>query len=161
MSKLSGFAINEEARFRNNLAIRLTDCRITARDAIRSYRLHGDVVRVFYEVGIVILEPLRIASYLFGHLDGMNDTGTLCEVVPVLPTEDRAFVTAIGQLVDQLCTLWDTREEWESYNALVDVGAIGFRLFEAFGVHARPQPDGQAYINVPLQQHYACRVYAG
>ena len=146
----AGFAVNEETRFRDNLAIRLTDCRIRARDAIRSYRLHGDVVRVFHDVGIVILEPLRIASYLFGHLDGMNDTGTFCEVAAELPTEDRAFVTAIGRLVDQLRMLWGTRGKWESYNALVDVGAVGFRLFEEFGVHARPQPDGQAYINVPF-----------
>ena len=63
-----------------------------ARDGIRSYRLHGDVVRAFQEVGIVILEPLRIASYLFGHLDGMNEFDNLCEVAPELPTEDQAFV---------------------------------------------------------------------
>jgi hypothetical protein len=52
--------------------------------------------------------------------------------------------------VDQLRTLWDMRGQWESYDALVDVGAVGFRLFEEFGVHARLQPDGQAYINVPF-----------
>lgn len=146
----AGFAANEEARFRDNLAIRLKDCRTRARDAIRSYRLHGNVVRVFQEVGIVILEPLRIASYLFGHLDGMNETGTLCEVAPELPTEDQAFVRAIGQMVEQLRGLWDTRGEWPSYDALIDVGTVGFRLFEEFGVHARPQPDGQAYITVPF-----------
>lgn len=98
------------------------------------------MVRVFHDVGIVIIEPLRIASYLVGHLDGMNDTGTLCEVAPELPTEDHAFVIAIGRLVDQLRTLWGTRGKWESYNALVDVGAVCFRLFEEFGLHARPQP---------------------
>ncbi len=146
----AGFAVNEEARFRDNLALRLKDCRSRARDAIRSYRLHGNVVRVFQEVGIVILEPLRIASYLFGHLDGMNDSGTLCEVASELSTEDHAFVTAIGRLVEQLRGLWDTRGDWPSYDALIDVGAVGFRLFEEFGVHAQPQPDGQAYINVPF-----------
>ncbi|WKL23433.1 hypothetical protein QYR00_23155 (plasmid) [Agrobacterium tumefaciens] len=146
----AGFAVNEEARFRDNLAVRLKDCRGRARDGIRSYRLHGDVVRVFQEVGIVILEPLRIASYLFGHLDGMNESDNLCEVAPELPTEDQAFVRAIGRLVEQLRGLWDTRGDWPSYDALIDVGAVGFRLFEEFGVHAQPQPDGQAYINVPF-----------
>ena len=52
-----GLAVNEEARFRDNLAVRLKDCRGRARDAIRSYRLHGNVVRVSQEVGIVILSP--------------------------------------------------------------------------------------------------------
>lgn len=37
-----------------------------------------------------------------------------------------------------------------SYDALIDVGAVGFQLFEEFGVHCQPQPDGQAYINVPF-----------
>lgn len=146
----AGFAVNEEARFRDNLAVRLKDCRGRARDGIRSYRLHGDVVRVFQEVGIVILEPLRIASYLFGHLDGTNESDNLCEVAPELPTEDQAFVRAIGRLVEQLRGLWDTRGDWPSYDALIGVGAVGFRLFEEFCVHAQPQPDGQAYINVPF-----------
>ncbi|MBO9136688.1 hypothetical protein J5289_27840 (plasmid) [Rhizobium sp. B230/85] len=132
------------------MAVRLKDCRSRARDAIRSYRLHGNVVRVFEEVGIVILEPLRIASYLFGHLDGMNKYDTLCEVAPELPTEDQAFLRVIGRLVEQLRGLWDTRGGWPSYDALIDVGAVGFQLFEEFGVHCQPQPDGQAYISVPF-----------
>lgn len=96
------------------------------------------MVRAFEEVGIVILEPLRIASYLFGHLDGMNEFDNLCEVAPELPTEDQTFVRAIGRLVEQLRGLWDTRGDWPSYDALIDVGAVGFRLFEEFGVHAQP-----------------------
>ena len=52
--------------------------------------------------------------------------------------------------MEQLRGLWETRGEWPSYDALIDVGAVGFLLFEEFGVHARPQPDGQAYINVPF-----------
>ncbi len=87
-------------------------------------RLHGDVVRVFHDVGIVIIEPLRIASYLFGHLDGMTDTGTLCEVAPELPTEDRAFVTGIGRLVDQLRTLWGTRGNGKATMRWSHVGAV-------------------------------------
>jgi hypothetical protein len=79
--------------------------------SFRSYRLHSNVARVFREVGIVIREPLRIASHLFGHLDGMNESDTLCEVAPELPTEDQAFVRGIGRLVEQLRGLWDTRGE--------------------------------------------------
>ena len=52
--------------------------------------------------------------------------------------------------MERLRGLWDTRGDWPSYDALIDVGVAGFRLFEEFGVHAQPQPDGQAYINVPF-----------
>jgi len=146
----AGFAVQEEARFRENLALRLTDCRLKVRDAIRSYRLHADVVRVFNEVGSIILEPLRIASYLIGHLDGLNEKDTLSDIVPEVPTEDSALITAIEQLAEQLRRLWDTRGDWESYDTLVDLGALGFNLLKQFGVHAAPQSDGQAYINVPF-----------
>lgn len=52
--------------------------------------------------------------------------------------------------MEQLRGLRDTRGDWPSYDALIDVGAVGFQLFEEFGVNALPQPDGQAYINVPF-----------
>lgn len=60
------------------------------------------MVRVFQDVGIVSLEPLQIASYLFGYLDGMNESDNLCEAAPKLLPEDQAFVRAIGRLVEQL-----------------------------------------------------------
>ncbi|MGM4984435.1 MULTISPECIES: hypothetical protein [Rhizobium] len=124
--------------------------------SFRSYRLHGNVARVFREVGIVILEPLRIVSHLFGHLDGMNESDTLCEVAPELPTEDQAFVRGIGRLVEQLRDLWDTRGEWPSYDAWIDVGAVWFQLFEEFGVHTQPRLDGQV-LSMSLSQWIRCR----
>lgn len=92
---------------------------------------------------------VRIASCLFGHLDGMNDTGTLCEVAPELPTEVPLSLPLAGWWTS--CARYGALGgKWESYNALVDVGAVGSRLFEEFGLHARPQPEGRAYINVPF-----------
>jgi hypothetical protein len=145
----AGFAVQEEARFRDNLALRLTGCRLKVRDAIRSYRRHRDVVRVFNEVGGIILEPLRIASYWIGHQDGISETEILRDVACDVPTEDQAFVAAIGRLAEQLRRLWDTRGEWKNYDALIDLGALGFDLLQQFSVQATPQSDGQAYINVP------------
>lgn len=146
----AGFAVHEEGRFRANLGLRLRDCRLKVRDAIRSYRLHRDVIRVFNEVGGIVLEPLRIASYWIGQIDGMSETGILRDVAGDVPTEDQAFIGAIERLARQLRCLWETRGEWENYDALIDLGALGFDLLEQFGVHATPRPDGQAYINVPF-----------
>lgn len=143
------FARNEEQRFRNNLAVRLQDARIKARDAIRSYRTHGDVERVFQEVGVVVLEPLRMASYLFGHLDGMAEE-ELPEVALEVPKEDAVFVSAITTLVSHLRSLWENRGSWASHDDMLVLGQTAFELLRECGVHARPEPDGRAYINVPF-----------
>ncbi|APO77089.1 hypothetical protein AM571_PA00204 (plasmid) [Rhizobium etli 8C-3] len=45
--------------------------------------------------------------------------------------------------------LWDRRGEWESYDELMALGRMGFALIRACGVHATPQANGTAYINVP------------
>lgn len=142
------FARSEEQRFRGNLGIRLKDVRVKVRDAIRSYRIHGDVERVFQEVGSVVVEPLRMAAYLFGHLDGKTRQ-ELVEVPLELTNDDPAFVSAITTLVSRLRSLWTTRGSWAGHDDMLVLGQVAFELLRECGVHARPEPDGRAYINVP------------
>lgn len=142
------WARDEEKRFRDNLATRLKDARGRAREAIRSYRIHGDVERVLQEAGSALLEPLRMASYLFGHLDGIAE-GDLLDIASELTVADTDIANAIVELVSQMRILWTRRGEWESYEELMALGQTGFELIRVCGVHATPQPDGTAYINVP------------
>jgi hypothetical protein len=142
------FARSEEKRFRDNLASRLKGARTQAREAIRSYRAHGDVERVLQEVGASVLEPLRMASYLFGHLDGVAEEET--DIDSELVGVDPAFVVAIRNLVSQMRLLWHRRGEWKSHDDMLVLGRTAFDLLRVCGVHATPQPDGRAYINVPF-----------
>ncbi|WP_259664070.1 MULTISPECIES: hypothetical protein [Rhizobium] len=142
------WARNEEKRFRDNLATRLMDARGKAREAIRSYRIHGDVERVLQEAGAALLEPLRMASYLFGHLDGIAE-GELVDIALELTGADPAISAAIVELVSQMRILWARRGNWESYEELMALGETAVKLIQVCGVHATPQPNGTAYINVP------------
>lgn len=143
------WARNQETRYRENVATRLTGARSRARDAIRSYRLHGDVERVLQEAGAALLEPLRMASYLFGHLDGIAEE-ELPDIAAELVGADAAIAAAITELVPQMRSLWDRRGEWESYDGLIALGQTAFSLIDACGVHVTPQANGSAYINVPF-----------
>ncbi|NTH16655.1 hypothetical protein G6L99_31575 [Agrobacterium rhizogenes] len=142
------WARNQEQRYRENVATRLKDARSKALEAIRSYRIHGNVERVLQEAGAALLEPLRMASYLFGHLDGIAEV-QLPDIASQLEDADPAIATAIAELVSQMRVLWDRRGQWESYDELMAMGRTGFKLISACGVHATPQPNGTAYINVP------------
>ncbi|MBY3617616.1 hypothetical protein HJA81_30940 [Rhizobium bangladeshense] len=124
------------------------DARGKAREAIRSYRIHGDVERVLQEAGAALLEPLRMASYRFGHLDGIAE-GELVDIALELTGADPAISAAIVELVSQMRILWARRGNWESYEELMALGETAVKLIQVCGVHATPQPNGTAYINVP------------
>ena len=59
-----------EASYREGLRSVVRRGRAAAHDAIRSYRIQGDVDRMLVEAGTPIAEPLRLAAYLAGHIDG-------------------------------------------------------------------------------------------
>ena len=58
--------------FEESLVSVLSVARDQANAAIRSYRLHSDIDRVLEEAGRPLSKPLRLAAYLFGHLDGTD-----------------------------------------------------------------------------------------
>jgi len=144
----ANFAPNEGDGFREALKLRLEPARREAREAIKAYRTHGDALRVFNEVGLAVIEPLRMASYLFGHLDGFS--GDLTDVTIELPTNDQAFVAGITELVSQLRDLWDRRDHWESHDDMLVLGETAFDVLRLCGVDVQPSANGQAHIAVPI-----------
>jgi hypothetical protein len=135
------FGRDQTDSYRESLASRLAPARDAARRAIKTYRTHGDLERVFQEVGYAVLEPLRMASYLFGHLDGLADGE--------LPTEDEAFVSGIVTLISQLRSLWDRRDRWDAEEDMWILGETAFDMLRECGLDVQPLPDGTAHINVP------------
>ncbi|MBM6595416.1 hypothetical protein [Microvirga pudoricolor] len=142
------FGSDQGGRYRETLSGRLERAREKARDAIKAYRSHHDQRRVFQEVGHAVLEPLRMASYLFGHLDGLAE-GELPDVAAELPTDDEVFVRGITRLVTQLRGLWDRRDRWEIHEDMWILGETAFDVVRECGVGVRPREDGGAHIDVP------------
>ena len=143
------FGRDQTESYRECMAARLAPARDAAREAIKAYRMHGHTERVFQEVGYAVLEPLRMASYLFGHLDGLAD-GELPDVAAELPTDDEVFVSGIIALVSQLRSLWDRRDRWDTDEDMWVLGETAFDVLREFGLDVQPLPDGLAHIDVPF-----------
>jgi hypothetical protein len=82
-----------------------------------------------------------MASYMFGHFDGLADGE--------LPTDDEVFVSGITGLGSQLRSLRDRRGRWETGEDMWILGETTFDVLWKFGLDVQPQPDGTAHIDGP------------
>lgn len=117
--------------------------------AIRKYRLHADVNRVLVEAGGPLCEPLRLTSYLIGHLDGLG-----LELENVSLTKDLLDASLYGKFVtplrNALRDLWADKGRWQSpqvFDPLKDIvrnvlGDVGMIL-------SRPE-GGQLHVVIPF-----------
>lgn len=120
-----------------------------ANEAIRSYRSHADLNRVLEEAGTPLCEPLRIAAYLIGHLDGLQENW---DIVPQAfkRLEGNSYSTSINQLADALDYLWSTRENWETYGVFDPLKEIVRKVLATGGMIITRQSDGQMHLDIPF-----------
>ena len=117
--------------------------------AIRHYRLHGDIKRVISEAGNPISEPLRMASYLLGHLDGLNLT---LDQTPAAKDAiaNSPYAVLIDRQADILRGLWEQRGKWHSIDALQPLHQICIDALAAGGLFFHKLPDGQCHVDIPM-----------
>lgn len=142
------FVPDQTQQFRGSLSLRLDPAAKNARQAISAFRTHGDIRKVLQEVVFALLEPLRMAAYLFGHLDGLAEDN-YPPVDQVVPVQHGAFVAPLEKLVSQLRLLWETREHWTCAGDLDVLGQTSLTLLGDFGMHIYAQPDGGLYVSIP------------
>jgi len=128
----------------------LIDSRKRANAAILSYRFHRSIERVLEEACVPLCEPLRLAAYLFGHLDGLN---TSLDDAPHARDllSGSSYVSFINRLRDVLRGLWSNRGHWTSIDEFDPLRSIVRDLLEDCGIFLQLQADGSLYINIPYR----------
>ena len=79
-----------------------------AQGKIKEFRNHGNVDQLLLEAGEPIAMPFKMAGYLLGHLDAIEDTSDLEELCPEYAKTHLAKL--IPKLRESLRTIWDERE---------------------------------------------------
>lgn len=135
--------------FEESLVSVLSVARDKANVAIRSYRLHGDIDRVLEEAGRPLCEPLRLAAYLFGHLDGTDaDLDTVPQARDALTASPyNAFA---DRLRDTLRDLWSRRGQWASCEEFEPLNDLARDVLAHGGLILERLPDGELHVDIPF-----------
>jgi hypothetical protein len=143
------FASDEaEAAYRAGFAGVLARARSSAKEAIGAYRLHADLNRVLAELGGSIAEPLRLAAYLAGHIDGRGRDAT-GEMEGDLAA-DPAFAPRIVEAIQAARTMWDSRDGWTSLSVFDPLKDVVRSAFADNGILLRSQPGGRMQVDIPI-----------
>ncbi|WP_139052495.1 hypothetical protein [Xanthomonas cannabis] len=119
-----------------------------AQAKIKEFRDHGDVDQLLVEAGEPIAMPFKMAGYLLGHLDGIEDSTVLEELCP-------EFVkTHLAELIPKLRvilrTIWDEREHCKGVSIFNPLKDLIIKAYGEAGIEFVPQDAGGYYINVPF-----------
>jgi len=116
--------------------------------AILEYRIHGDLWRLESEAMPRILEPLRLAAYLIGHLDGLGeDWSRVPEARQAL--EKTGYWPIVERMTEDLRNLWDTRDTWTSLKVFEPMKDRLRETLKHGGLHLT-RLESSYYLNVPL-----------
>lgn len=127
----------------------LDGARQNANDAIRAYREHGDLNRVLEEAGRPMCEPLRLAAYLMGHLDGLGEDW---DIVP--EARDRLanspYAPFVDRLGEALREAWSCRDSWDSPAVFDPLKDIAHDVLTEGGIILSRMPDGRTHVDLPF-----------
>lgn len=144
------FGEDQTAVYEESFVSIATGARERANAAIRNYRLHGDIRRVLEEAGQPLWQPLRLAAYLYGHLDGLGLDSTAVPGALALLSES-PFVEFVYRVRDALRHLWSRRHEWGSLSEFDALREIGRDSLADGGIILRRLHDGQLYVDIPFR----------
>ena len=143
------FAREETGRYVEGLLSVLPVALGRAEAAIRAYRLHGDLGRVLLEAGNPLCEPLRMASYLLGHLHGsdwdMDQAPAAREAIAGSP-----YASLIDRLGSELRRLWETIPEWLAPSVFLPLQALFVAALQLGRIEVHHLPDGSCRVNTPF-----------
>ena len=135
--------------YEQGLTAVLPDARNRVNAAIRSYRRHRDISQLLQEAGEPLCQPLRVAAYLVGHLDGLEDD---FDLVPAARDMLAAspYLSFVNRLRGIARQMWERRGHWNSLAEFEPLQAICRDLYADGGMLIQKMPDGTTYVKVPF-----------
>lgn len=129
-------------------AKRLASAPVSAVDAIASYRLHGNVERVYTEVACACSDLLKSAAYVLGSADGLEvDPLRIPEFAAAL---DGNWLKPFVERLQRACrAIVAEYGRWTNHDSFEVIGDIVDGLVATVGIKHRYLPDGRLHIDIP------------
>lgn len=115
-----------------------------ARDA---FWQHGDLDRAALEIATPLLEPMRIASYAYGHLDGLDNRLGLSNKAQAA-IDQAGFRPFLDDLVATLRELWSLGPDWDDPGQFDIIANVARDILWSGGLLVSPIEGDGANINV-------------
>ena len=122
--------------------------REVVRQAIISYRTHGDLGRLLNDVLDTLINPLRMAAYLAGHLDGMG-LDAVAEFQKLVG-DDQKFLARVTEMITALRELGDNPATWISPAIYEPLRRVVRQALEDGGIFLSTMENGGLYVDVPV-----------
>jgi hypothetical protein len=107
----------------------------------REYTEQGDLLRLFNAVFLDLGNLAKYASYLLGHIDGIEqDYETAAPATFALIQATPFFVPLFAELKSTLKTMWDTYGQWPNYQSFRSLEQFTETLLLAGGVFPEETP---------------------
>jgi hypothetical protein len=112
-----------------------------------SFWQHNDLDRAALEIAAPLLEPMRIASYAYGHLDGLDDQACLSDEAQIA-IDQAGFRPFLDDLVAALRRLWSLGPDWDDEAQFDIVADVARDVLWYGGLLVSPTDGESANINV-------------
>lgn len=144
------FAKDQNNSHADTLKSCVSGARARSNDAIKAYRVHGDLNRLVGEAGAELCQPMKAAAYLLGGMDGEGaDWSFFPDVRSAL--QDGEFADLVDELWTELRRLWETRSDWRpTLQVFKRLENLAREVFQSGGIHFRTASDGSCSIQVPF-----------
>jgi hypothetical protein len=137
--------------YQDTFCVALQSGKERADAAIRQYRMHHDVGRVANEVAEVYKRVLVYASYLFGHLDGLD--ASVADKAPKALQEVASrpcFELFFARLHGELRALYATYNQWKSIDIFEPLKRLAYDVLKTGGIDIQDRPGGAGYVDIPF-----------
>ena len=150
--RLSAFMAKEvtQRAFEDTFCNALERAKSRADGAIRQYRMHADVERVSREVAEEYKSVMVYASYLLGHVDGMEANVEQVAPKAINTIESHAyFKPFFAKLHGELRKLHDVYGHWQGLEVFEPLKQLADDLLKIGGIDIQPRQDGTTHIAIP------------
>ncbi len=118
-----------------------------ARDKIKDFRVHGSVDTLLLQAGTHTAMPLKLASYLLGHLDANQDETDLQVLCPTYA--DSGLTALIPRFWKALRSTWNRMDDKAGLAVFDELKQVVIESYINAGVNIRPQDEGY-FVNAPF-----------
>lgn len=108
-----------------------------AAKARKAFWEHRDLNRAVAEVAPPLAQPLRLAAYVLGHVDGRGEDAAISDETKQA-IADSGYTKFVDNLAVALRSLWDARHDWTEVSQFEIIGDVARDVFWSGGLLIRP-----------------------